>query len=47
VPAAAAAVVLSTDLRDLGAAAGRTVIEALGGSVEDGSEVVVIALPAA
>jgi signal transduction histidine kinase len=47
VPTAAAAVVLGTELRDLGAAAGRTVIEALGGSVEGGSEVVVIALPAA
>jgi signal transduction histidine kinase len=47
VPTAAAAVVLGTELRDLGAAAGRTVIEALAGSVEGGSEVVVIALPAA
>jgi signal transduction histidine kinase len=47
VPAAAGAVVLSADLRDLGAAAGRTVIEALGGSVAGGDEVVVIALPAA
>jgi signal transduction histidine kinase len=47
VPTAAAAVVLGTELRDLGAAAGRTVIEALGGSVEGGSEAVVIALPAA
>jgi signal transduction histidine kinase len=47
VPAAAAAVVLGTELRDLGAVAGRMVIEALGGSVEGGNEVVVIALPAA
>jgi signal transduction histidine kinase len=47
VPEAAAAVVLSTELRDLGAAAGRVVIEALGGSVEDGDEAVVVALPAA
>jgi signal transduction histidine kinase len=47
VPAGAAAVVLGTELRDLGAAAGRTVIEALGGSVVGGNEVVVIALPAA
>ena len=47
VPAAAAAVVLGTELRDLGAAAGRTAIEALGGSVVGGDEVVVIALPPA
>lgn len=47
VPPAAAAVVLSTELRDLGAAAGRAVIEALGGSLDDGDEEVVVALPAA
>jgi signal transduction histidine kinase len=47
VPPAAGAVVLSSELRDLGAAVGRTVIEALGGSVEGGDEVVVIALRAA
>jgi signal transduction histidine kinase len=47
VPPAASAVVLSTELRDLGAAAGRAVIEALGGAIEEGDDEVVVVLSAA
>ena len=40
----AAAVVLGTELRDLGAAAGRTVIEALGGAIAGAGDAVVVSL---
>ncbi len=44
---AAALVVLAEELRDLGAASGRTVIEALGGTVERRDESVLVSLPPA
>jgi signal transduction histidine kinase len=47
VTAESAPVVLADDLRDLGAAAARTVIEALGGSLELEGETLVVQLPAA
>jgi signal transduction histidine kinase len=43
----AAAIVLGTELRDLGSAAGRAVIEAQGGTVAAGSGAVQVSLPAA
>jgi signal transduction histidine kinase len=45
VTAQSAPVVLADDLRDLGAAAARTVIEALGGSLELDGETLVVRLP--
>jgi signal transduction histidine kinase len=47
VSAEATAVVLGSELHDLGAAAGRRVIEALGGSVAQAGDAVVVSLPAA
>ena len=47
VPPEAAAVVVGTELRDLGAAAGCAVIEALGGEVAQADGAVVVSLPAA
>jgi signal transduction histidine kinase len=44
VTAAAAPIVLGDDLRDLGAAVGRRVVEALGGSVELAGETLVVRL---
>ena len=47
VPPEAAAVVVGAELRDLGAAVGCSVIEALGGTVEQAEGAVVVSLPAA
>ena len=47
VPADTAPVILGEDLKDLGAAAARIVVEALDGSVEHADESVVVRLPAA
>lgn len=46
VPEAAAPIVLGHDLRDLGAAAGRRILEALGGTVALDGDVLVVSLPA-
>ena len=45
VPAEAAPIVLAEDVRDLGAAAARSVVEAFGGSLEPADEAVVVRLP--
>ena len=46
VPAAAAPIVLAEDLKDLGAAAARSVTEAIGGSLELDGERLLVRLPA-
>jgi signal transduction histidine kinase len=46
IPAEAVPIVLAEDLRDLGAASARRVIEALGGSLELDGERLVVSLPA-
>jgi signal transduction histidine kinase len=46
IPANAVPILLAEDLRDLGAAAARSVIEALGGSLELDGERLVVSLPA-
>jgi hypothetical protein len=46
IPAAAAPIVLAEDLKDLGAAAARSVTEAIGGSLELDGERLLVRLPA-